>query len=237
MQKVDYYTIFGKDEAEGMNSTKRIKDSSLVSSTSDTKAPSAYIPHNFLHDLESLWCIGEHGLFFSVPASRKVPHIEQQVLSYKILFLHSSGGSNTHTIFLSIHQVHAWHIAYLLPQYAKAARALSEARMFLEGHYTHLEAEPNFSSIEHAEFTLIYGLGSYFTIAHEVMYKDETTLTTSHDDYPHLQGQPDYDLDQELMENTLQVAKLTGTVCGQEEENEEFHAIMLSQNPLPSDRA
>ncbi len=232
---VDSHTILGEDEAEETNSVEGTEEESLVPSTPDTDAPSAYIPHNFLHDLESLWWIGEHALFSSVPASGKVPRIDQQVSSYKILFPHSSGGSNTRTTFLSTHQVHARHIAFLPAQYAKAAKALSKARMFLESHYTRLEAEPNFPNVEHSKFAPIYDLSSYFTSAHNLMYKDNTTLITSHDDYLRLHVRPDYDSDQEVMEDTSQVAQLTGTVCGQEEENEEFPAVALSQDPPPPD--
>ncbi|KAK0470890.1 hypothetical protein IW261DRAFT_1671976 [Armillaria novae-zelandiae] len=229
MQEADYNTMFGEDDAEGT------KEESLVPSMPDTKTPSAYIPHNFLHDLESLWWIGEHALFSSVPASGKVPHVEQQVSSYKVLFPHSSGGSNARTMFLSTDQVHARRIADLPVQYAKAARALSEARNFLEIHYTRLESEAIFPNVEHSEFAPIYKLGSYFRIAYNDMYKNDTTLAALHDDYLRLRGRPDYDSDQELMEDNLQVAKLTGTVCGQEEENEEFPAVVLSQDPPPPD--
>ncbi|KAK0211957.1 hypothetical protein IW262DRAFT_344149 [Armillaria fumosa] len=229
------HTIFGEDEAEGTNSAEGTKEESLVPSMPDTEAPSAYIPHNFLHDLESLWWIGEHALFSSVPAYGKVPHIEQQVSSYKMLFPHYSGGTNARTMFLSTNQVHARHIAYLPVQYAKAARALSEARMFLECHYTRLESEPHFPNVEHSEFAPIYNLGSYFALAYNVMYKNNTTLAMSHDDYLCLRGRPDYYSDQELMEDDSQVAKLTGTVCGLEEENKELPAVMLSQDPPPPD--
>ncbi|KAK0199613.1 hypothetical protein DFS33DRAFT_177630 [Desarmillaria ectypa] len=127
---VNWYTqeenndiIFGEAEAEGM--TKPAEGTSN-SSAPENQAPSAYIPHNFLHDLESLWWIGEHALFSSVPASGKVPHLQQQISSYNNLFPHSSSGSNTSTLFLSTNHVHAGHITNLPDLYILVTRVLSE---------------------------------------------------------------------------------------------------------------
>ncbi|KAK0433467.1 hypothetical protein EV421DRAFT_1718641 [Armillaria borealis] len=185
---------------------------------------SYYIPHNFLHDLESLWWIGEHALFSSVPASGKVPYLQRQITSYKNLFPHSSAGNNSRTMFLSNKDVHDRHIANLPREYTNAAKALSNARRFLKNQYLCLEANPDFPHVERLDFAPIYGLRSYFESAEKHIYIYETIPLTSHNDYPRLPS----DSDQELMDDISQVAKLTGRVLGPEVNDQEGNAGLVS---------
>ncbi|PBK71530.1 hypothetical protein ARMSODRAFT_1002646 [Armillaria solidipes] len=214
--------IFGEPEAER-------KTSSAEGTKDDSAAledqASYYIPHNFLHDLESLWWIGEHALFSSVPASGKVPYLQRQITSYKNLFPHSSAGNNSRTMFLSNKDVHDRHIANLPREYTNAAKALSNARRFLENQYLRLEANPDFPHVERSDFAPIYGLRSYFESAEKLIYIYETMPLTSHSDYPRLPS----DCDQELMDDISQVAKLTGSVPGPEVKNQEVYTGPVSQ--------
>ncbi|SJL08615.1 uncharacterized protein ARMOST_11982 [Armillaria ostoyae] len=214
--------IFDEPEAERKtNSVEGTKDDSAALEDQ----ASYYIPHNFLHDLESLWWIGEYALFSSVPASGKVPYLQRQITSYKNLFPHSSAGNNSRTMFLSNKDVHDLHIANLPREYTNAAKALSNARRFLKNQYLCLEANPDFPHVERSDFAPIYGLRSYFESAEKLIYIYETIPLTSHSDYPRLPS----DCDQELMDDVSQVAKLTGRVLGPEVNDQEGNAGLVSQ--------
>lgn len=77
--------ILGKFKAEGMNVT--VEGTEDDSPVLDSQTPSAYIP---LRDQESIYWIRQHTLVSSAPVSRKVTHLQKQILSYKNLSPQSS---------------------------------------------------------------------------------------------------------------------------------------------------
>ncbi|KAK0443347.1 uncharacterized protein EV420DRAFT_1277980 [Desarmillaria tabescens] len=213
--------IFGKPKAEGMaNLAEGTDDSPLL----DDQILFTCIPHNFLHDLESLWWIGEHALLSSVPASGKVTRQQYQISSYKSLFPHSSAGSNSRTMFLLNKEAHDRHIGNLPTEYTHAAEALSKARRFLKNQYLRLEANLDFPHVEHSEFAPIYGLRSFFKSAKKRMYIYETTPLAWHRPFRS-------DSTQELAGDISKVAEVTGSVLDQEIENEEVSTAPINQVP------
>ncbi len=113
--------------------------------------------HNYLHDIESLFWIGSHALFSTVPAKYlrdRLTERDKQRDLFNVFFPHYLEGSSQRRLFFQ-------HARYLnaeevLPtEYKNTLQWLLRLRRVLVHHYGRVENLPDFPQHEH--FSQVYG--------------------------------------------------------------------------------
>ncbi|KAK0190707.1 hypothetical protein F5146DRAFT_1000692 [Armillaria mellea] len=114
--------------------------------------------HNYLHDIESLFWIGFHGLFSTVPAKYSRDEVDQranQRTLFNSLFPHRLDGSTSRRHFFALSLLHQETVKALPTEYHPVLAVLFFIHNGLVSNYGQLENLEGFP--QHEQFNQIYG--------------------------------------------------------------------------------
>ncbi len=106
--------------------------------------------HNFLHDVESIWWIGAHSLFPTLPlSSRATEATIAPKNSFRDLLPRQATGLLRRSMFFEKQQYYDSFTDSLPEEYEHAAFLLGDCRMLMVDCYRSIEAEEDFPTPEH----------------------------------------------------------------------------------------
>ncbi|KAK0190451.1 hypothetical protein F5146DRAFT_1223342 [Armillaria mellea] len=150
--------------------------------------PTPVFLHNYLHDVESLFWIGLHALFSTVPANyteKQLAACELQHELFNLIFPHRlDGGPDRHHLFVSAEFDEPRKV--LPAAYQPALEKFVFLRRILVYKYKYAYRQPNFP--QHENFASVYStqkpnlnLFLHFKQAVEAAYSGDTELLPDHD--------------------------------------------------------